>query len=177
MNTQAKTGVFLCKCGENIAPFINLNALEETVGKNSEVVHCETLAYPCLKPGIEHIVQVTADQSLNRIVVAGCEGRLMLKKMETELRTLELLKGQIDMVNLRGHVATVSNLNPDQKANKAAKLINASVAELTALSPSIESRAQIEGPVMVLGDGIASFSAATIKTCMVKLSLLINIEQ
>ena len=160
MTTYAKTGVFLCKCGENIAPFINLKYLEELVGENMNVAHCETLAYPCLKPGLEQITGIAVDQSLNRIIIAGCEGRLMLKKMETELRPLELMKGQIDMVNIRGHVAAVSDLDPDEKARKAAKLIHASAAEMAALHPSIETRARIDGPVMVVGDGIASYSAA-----------------
>lgn len=160
MSAHAKTGVFLCKCGEKIEPLVNLKTLEQLVGQDADVAHCETLAYPCLKPGTERITQVAADQQLNRVIVAGCEGRLMLNKLEKELRPLELLKGQIDMVNLRGHVASVSDLDPEQKAHKAAKLICASVAEMTALSPSIEERAQIKGPVMVVGNGMASFSAA-----------------
>jgi heterodisulfide reductase subunit A-like polyferredoxin/coenzyme F420-reducing hydrogenase delta subunit len=160
MMTYAKTGVFLCKCGNNIAPFINLKALEGVIGQDTNITHCETLEYPCLKPGIERMTKVAVDRSLNRLIIAGCEGRLMLKKLEADLRPLELLKGQIDMVNMRGHVAAVSDLSPDQKAQKAAKLISASAAEMAALLPSIESRARIKGPVMVVGDGIASFSAA-----------------
>ncbi|MDA8138843.1 MAG: hydrogenase iron-sulfur subunit [Desulfobacteraceae bacterium] len=160
MNTSANIGVFLCKCGENIAPFIDMAALKKSVGENAQVAHCETLAFPCLKPGIEHITQAITDQKLNRIVIAGCEGRLMLNKFEKELRPLELLKGQVEMVNLRGHVANVSDWEPVQKAQKAAKLIGAAVAEMAALNPSIETRAQIHGPVMVVGDGMASFAAA-----------------
>jgi len=97
---------------------------------------------------------------LNRVIIAGCEGRLMLKKFEQELRLLELHKGQIDMVNLRGHVAAVSDLTPLEKARKAAKLINASVAEMAAMSPSTQTLARIDGPVFVIGDGIAAFTAA-----------------
>lgn len=160
MSANAKTGVFLCQCGQNIAPKINLALLEQMIGKEAGVAHCETLAYPCLKPGIEQITQVTVDKRLNRVIVAGCEGRLMLNKLENQLQPMELLKGQIDMVNLRGHVATVSDLDPDEKARKAAKLIGASVAEMTALHPSSLTRARIQGPVIIVGNGIASFSAA-----------------
>lgn len=160
MSAYAKTGVFLCKCGDKIAPHIDLNRLQQTVGAEPDVAHCETLAYPCQKPGIEHISKLVTDKQLNRIIVAGCEGRLMLNKMENQLQPMELLKGQIDMVNLRGHVAAVSDMDARQKADKAAKLISASVAEMATLHPSSLTRADIQEPVMIVGNGIASFSSA-----------------
>ena len=92
--------------------------------------------FPALNPGLNISVRQVAQKGLNRIIIAGCEGRLMLKKFEKELQLLELHKGQIDMVNLRGHVAAVSDLSPTEKAAKAAKLIKASIAEMAALSPS-----------------------------------------
>ena len=160
MNTDTNIGVVLCECGKNIKPLVDLQALKKSVKAEPNVVHCDTMPYPCLKPGLEKITAAVAKNRLNRLVVAGCENRLMLKKFEKELEPLELRKGQIDMINLRGHVAAVSDLNPVQKAQKAAKLIKASVAEMTVLKPSVESRAKIEGPVMIVGGGIASFSAA-----------------
>jgi heterodisulfide reductase subunit A2 len=160
MNAHAKTGVFLCRCGKKIAPLIDLNRLEQSVGAEADVAHCETVAYACLKPGIEQISRIVTEKNLNRIVLGGCEERLMLGKMEEQLAHLELLKGQIGMVNLFGHVATVSDLDPAQKADKAAKLLCAAVAEMTELSPSRLERANIKGPVTIVGNGVASFSAA-----------------
>ncbi|RJQ73266.1 MAG: hydrogenase iron-sulfur subunit [Desulfobacteraceae bacterium] len=160
MSAYAKTGVFLCQCGDKIASLVDLEKLQAAIGHEPDVAHCETLAYPCLKPGIEHITQLTANKGLNRIIVAGCEERLMAAKLEDQLRSMELLKGQIQMVNLRGHVATVSDLPPEQKADKAAKLISAAVAEMAALKPTHLTRAMLKGPVMIVGNGIASYSAA-----------------
>ena len=34
MTTNAKTGVFLCQCGQKVAPFIDLNALADQVGSD-----------------------------------------------------------------------------------------------------------------------------------------------
>jgi len=160
MNTGAKIGVFLCKCGKKIDPYVDLPALSKSVGQDSYVEHCEILPYACLKPGVECMTRKVVDKQLNRLIIAGCEGRLMLNSFESQLRPFEFRKGQIDMINLRGHVAAVSDLDPGKKAVKAAKLIKASVAEMSALSPSIETRARINSPVMIVGGGIASFSAA-----------------
>lgn len=160
MNDNAKIGVFLCQCGERIEPLIDLISLEKEIQEQDHVAHCEIFPFPCLKPGIDHITQMVAQKGLNRIIIAGCEGRLMLKKFEKELRLLDLHSGQIDMINLRGHVAAVSDLYPAQNARKAAKLIKASIAEMVALSPSTQTLARIDGPVFVIGDGIAAFTAA-----------------
>lgn len=175
MNAHAKTGVFLCRCGKKIAPLIDLNRLEQSVGAEADVTHCETLAYACLKPGIEQISRIVTEKKLNRIVLGGCEERLMLGKMEDQLAHLELLKGQIGMVNLFGHVATVSDLDPEQKADKAAKLLCAAVAEMTELSPSILERANIKGPVTIVGNGVASFSAAA-ELARQNLDYLLSVE-
>ncbi len=160
MNTIPKTGVFLCKCGEKIDPLVNLSALKNKLQKHPDVALCEILPYPCLEPGFNHIIGKKNDAGLNRLVIGGCEGRLMLKKFEKNLESEGFQKGQIDMVNLRGHVAAVSDLSPDRKAEKAEKLIKASVAEMVALHTSIQENFVIQHPPMIVGGGIASFSAA-----------------
>ena len=150
----------MCRCGDQIDPLIDLNTLNQEIQSQHHVAHCEIFPYPCMQPGIEHISQQAAQKGLNRIIIAGCEGRLMSKKFAKELHLLDLHKEQIDMVNLRGHVAAVSDLSPRDKAAKAAKLIKASIAEMATLSPTPQSLAQLEGPVMVIGDGVAAFTAA-----------------
>lgn len=160
MNSNVNVGVFLCQCGDKIASYIDLDALQATLNQDPNVAHCEVMPYSCLKPGLGSIISSISQKGVNRIVIAGCEGRLMLKKLETELEPLDIHKGQIDMVNLRGHVAAVSPLSPAQNAQKAAKLIKASVAEMTTLTPSNQALVKLDGPVAIVGDGVASFTAA-----------------
>ncbi len=160
MNSQAKTGVFLCQCGNAIAPLIDLEHLESIIKNNTPALYCETLSNPCLTPGLESIITATARHSLNRIIVAGCEGRIMLKKFETALEPLDILKGQIDMVNLQSHVASVSPLSPEEKAEKSARLIKGAIAEMEILNPTEQKQADLDGPVAIVGSGIASFPAA-----------------
>jgi heterodisulfide reductase subunit A-like polyferredoxin len=121
-------------------------------------VGCES--FSCLAPGLEGIKKAVSEKGLDRLVVAGCEARLMLKKFEEQLAPVGLEQGQIDIVNLRGHVAAVHDLSPEQMAAKGAKLISAAVAGLQALVPSPKDPVAFEGPVMVLGGGIATYAAA-----------------
>ncbi|MBF0120648.1 MAG: hydrogenase iron-sulfur subunit [Desulfobacterales bacterium] len=160
MESNARVGVFICKCGDKIEPFIDLNLLQDKLLKDQNINYCEIMPYSCLKPGIENIYSKVINQKLNRVIIAGCESRLMLKKLEKELEPLDLKKGQIDIVNIRGHVASVSDISSAMKADKSAKLIKASAAEMVSLAPTIQSLARIEGPVMILGSGFASYTAA-----------------
>ncbi len=160
MANECKTGVFLCDCGQRIAPLVDLNLLQEKLQAEPGVDFVGREAYSCLAPGLEGIRKAVAEQGLNRLVVAGCEARLMLKKFEEQLAASGLDQGQIDIVNLRGHVAAVHDLSPEQMADKAVKLICSSVAGLQALVPTAKEKVEFNGPVMILGGGIATYSAA-----------------
>ena len=115
MNNNPKIGVFLCKCGQKIEPLVDLSMLKEKVMKERAVDCCSILPYPCLEPGMDVITRKIRENGLNRVIIAGCESRLMLKKFERQLEAEGLRKGQIDIINLRGHVAAVSDMSNQQK--------------------------------------------------------------
>lgn len=160
MHNETKIGVFICQCGNKIDTLIDLGRVKASMQTNPGVAHCEVLPYPCQAPGMDAITGAVAEKRLNRVIIAGCESRLMIKKFENGLASLELFKGQIDVVNLRGHVAAVSDLAPAEKADKSIKLINAAVAEMIAVIPTPRTLANIQGPVMIVGGGLAAFAGA-----------------
>ncbi|MBN1847691.1 MAG: hydrogenase iron-sulfur subunit [Deltaproteobacteria bacterium] len=156
----AKVGVFLCTCGGRVSSKIDLKELEKQIADNSMVSHVEVIPYPCLAPGLDIVKDRIASKGLNRVVIAGCEYRIMLKKIEKELEASSMEKGEMDVVNLRDYVAAVNNGDPATLALKGAKLVNAAVAGLFVLTPSPKTKIGINGPVMILGGGIATYSAA-----------------
>ncbi len=160
MTNDSKIGVFLCGCGPRIAPLVDLHFLQNKLAAEPDLAYVGREPYSCLLPGLESIRDAVREHGLNRLVVAGCEARLMLKKLEEQLVGVGLEQGQIDMVNLRGQVAAVHNLSPEDMAEKAAKLICAAAAGLKALTPLPNERVTFEAPVMLLGGGISTYSAA-----------------
>ncbi len=160
MSDQAKIGVFLCQCGQRIAGPVDLEALKKRIAGNELVDYVAVSAYPCMGPGLNELKNTVKEMGLDRLVVAGCESRIMLKKFERELDELGIREGQVDIVNLRGHVAQVHRLEPAEMAAKGAKLIEAAVAGLAALKPTPREKVKWEGPVMILGGGIATYAAA-----------------
>jgi heterodisulfide reductase subunit A-like polyferredoxin/coenzyme F420-reducing hydrogenase delta subunit len=157
---NARIGVFLCRCEEKIDDKVDLTALLQHVKMDPMITHAETLPFPCMAPGLEAIEKAVESNSLDRVLIAGCEPRILLKKFEDRLVGLGLEKGQVDMVNLRDHVAQANDGAPDTLAAKGAKLISAAAASLNAMMPSAKSKVEFQGPVMILGGGIATYTAA-----------------
>jgi heterodisulfide reductase subunit A-like polyferredoxin len=94
-----RCGEFLCECGDKIAPQVELAALEEMLKTAPQVAGVEVLPFSCLQPGLARIQAAVAAGGLNRLVIAGCERRVLLKKCEQEMEPLGFKEGFVDMVN------------------------------------------------------------------------------
>lgn len=160
MNTQHKIGVFLCKCDGRIDSPVDLEALKQLVEEDPLVSYGEILPFACTVPGLTRLTELIREKGLDRIVVAGCEARILLSKIEKEMMKEGFFEGQVDMVNLRDHVAAVHSLPPAEMAAKGAKLIRSSVAGLASLELTPQEKISFNGPVMILGGGIATYAAA-----------------
>ena len=118
MSNLYKIGVFLCKCDGRIESKVELDALERLVGEDPEVSYTEILPFACTAPGLARLKETVREKGLDRIVVAGCEARVLLGKIEKEMMKEGFFEGQVDMVNLRDHVAAVHNLSPEEMAQR-----------------------------------------------------------
>jgi heterodisulfide reductase subunit A len=158
--SETRVGVFLCECGTRISPRVDLAFLARTLAGTPGIKHVEALPFSCLAPGLERLQEVVTKKGINRLIVAGCESRILLKKFEQAMETWGVEEGHIDMVNLRDHVAQVHLESPHDLAAKGAKLILASQAWLETLQPAPRFRIDFQGPVLVLGGGFAGYAAA-----------------
>ncbi len=116
MNTQNNIGVFLCKCDRRIESTVDLAALEQLVQEDPLVNYTEIIPFACTGPGLARLKETVQEKGINRIVVAGCEARILLGKIEKEMMKEGFFEGQVDMVNLRDHVAAVHTLSPEEMA-------------------------------------------------------------
>ncbi len=156
----ARLGVFLCECGAKIAPRVDLKALAQNLKDSGSADYIDILPFACTRPGLETVKKVVFAGRLNRLVIAGCERRIMLKKFEQELKGMGLEEGLVDMVNLRDHVAQTRQGKPGELAQQGAKLIKASLAGLKTLAAPREIKVEFHEPVLVLGGGMAGYGAA-----------------
>jgi heterodisulfide reductase subunit A2 len=157
----ARCGIFLCQCGPKIAPKVDLPALEQIVREQLAPSLVTTIPFPCLAPGLEEVRAAIQENRLDRVLVAGCEPRIMLKKFRKDLKDLGLEEEQIDVINLRDHVALAhGGKPPEELALKGSKLVAAAVAGLMTVQPIEPQQVEFKGPVMILGGGMATYSAA-----------------
>ena len=67
-----------------------LAVLTKLLHESPGVAHVEVLPFSCLRPGLDRIQEVVAEKGLNRLIVAGCESRILHKKFEQALEALGL---------------------------------------------------------------------------------------
>ena len=154
MENNKKIGVFLCQCDGRIDPWVDLKELQDKLEKNPRISRVDILPMSCTAPGMSRVKAIVTENGLDRLVIAGCESRILLKKFNQEFLGTNIQEGQIDMVNLRDHVASVHKLSPQEMAFKAAKLVGAAAAGLEVLQPTISEKVEFVGPVMILGGAL-----------------------
>ena len=164
MENNKKIGIFLCQCDGRVDPWVDLKSLQELLQKNPRIARVEILPMSCTTPGLSRVKAAVSEHGLDRLVIAGCESRILLRKFNQEFLGTNIQEGQIDMVNIRDHVASVHKLAPQEMAVKAAKLIGAAAAglehpDLPAQVPSLDFL--IQGDQHLRGAGrVAARSAA-----------------
>ena len=125
MKNGIKTGIFLCECGDVIRRQVDLPALESTL-KGEEGVECvQSHSQYCLKPGLTKLAGEVEARGLNRVLLGACSDRIMKKKFSKALGNSGLLDSQIEMVNLKDHVALVHDGPKEELTRKAAALLAA----------------------------------------------------
>lgn len=159
MNDETKIGVFLCECGGKISNRISLPKVSELL--NFEPwAHLGIYPYSCLSPGLEAIKAIVRAKGINRVLIGGCSGRVMKKKFIQALAEVDIERHQIEMINLKDHVAAVHDADPQELARKGAALLAGGMASLTLLEPYEPTSLTFEGPVLILGGGVSGFVAA-----------------
>jgi heterodisulfide reductase subunit A2 len=159
MNDEDKIGIFLCECGGKISNRISLPKVSELL--NFEPwAHLGIYPYPCLSPGLEAIKARVQAKGINRVLIGGCSGRVMKKKFTQALAAVGIEKHQVEMVNLKDHVAAVHEGTPQELARKAAALIAGGLASLSLLEAYEPASLTFAGPALILGGGVSGFVAA-----------------
>ena len=135
MKDDAKLGIFLCACGEKIGGRLNLADLKEQLGCNPDVCHCSIHSSLCEEPGLGVLTREAQTRGLNRVLLGACSDLIMKKKFAAALEPLGIMAPQIDLINLKDHVAAVHEDGTSALTRKAAALLTGGVCSLGMLEP------------------------------------------
>jgi len=157
---EPRVGVFICRCGSNIARVVDVPAVLEYAKTLTHVIHAEENLYTCSTDTQDKIIKAIKEGSLNRIVVASCSPRTHEPLFQDTIREGGLNKYLFEMANIRDQCSWVHATHMPQSTLKAKDLVRMAVARAVTLLPLHQSRAEITRRALIIGGGLAGITAA-----------------
>ena len=157
--SELRLGLFLCDCGEEIAPLLDMEALQREACSLPDVAVVRRLRYSCSPDGMEAIQSAIQADRLDRVLVAGCTPRTMERRLRQACARAGLNEAFCQLVDIRELCAWVHD---DRQAatEKATDLLRMAAADLSLGEAQVEARAEIVPGVLVIGGGLAGLTAA-----------------
>jgi len=157
--TKIRTGVYICRCGTNIAATVDVADVADYASRLSEVALAHEYTYMCSDPGQDLIKQDIREHNLNRVVVASCSPLMHEVTFRNACKEGGLNPFYLQMTNIREHCSWV--INDRQLATaKAKSLVEAAVRRVHYHQPLELREVAMKPASLVVGAGIAGIEAA-----------------
>lgn len=162
MSTNQKAqhvGIFLCRCGKNIADFIDLQEISDWAKNKPNISFVETFDLLCSPAGKAFVEKTVKDKMPDSVVVVACSPKMHEKTFRDALVHAGLNMASLQMANVREQAAWVT---PDKKraTEKAKALISAALQRSILYEPLTQQFTDCRTDVVVIGGGIAGIEAA-----------------
>jgi len=157
---EPRIGVFVCRCGSNIARVVDVPAVAEYASTLPYVVHAEENLYSCSTDTQGKIINAIKEKGLNRVVVASCSPRTHEPLFQDTIREGCLNKYLFDMANIRDQCSWVHATHMPEATEKAKDLVRMAVARVATLEPLHQSPVEIKRRGLIIGGGISGMTAA-----------------
>ncbi|WP_459881776.1 FAD-dependent oxidoreductase, partial [Desulfothermus naphthae] len=155
-----RIGVFVCRCGTNIAGVIDVDAVRDYAATLPYVVHVEDNMYTCSQDTQDRITEIIKQKQLTRVVVASCSPKTHQALFQETLIKASLNKYVFEMANIRNEDSWVHRYNPEIATQKAKELVRMAVNKVIYKEPLEEIELNIDQRALVIGGGVAGLSAA-----------------
>jgi len=158
---RPRIGVFVCRCGINIAGVVDVPAVRDYAATLPYVEYFSDNLYSCAQDTQETMTQIIKQKNLNRVVVAACTPKTHEPLFQETLINAGLNKYLFEMCNIRNQDSWVHKNNPELATEKAKDLVRMAVSKVALMQPLEEAELQVNQTAMVIGGGIAGMSAAS----------------
>jgi heterodisulfide reductase subunit A len=160
VNERPRIGVFVCRCGTNIAGTVDVPAVAEFAKGLPYVEYATDNLYACSQDTQESISQIIREKNLNRVVVAACTPKTHEPLFQETLVNAGLNKYLFEMANIRNQNSWVHKSSPELATRKAKDLVRMAVNKASLIAPLKEAELDVVQTGMVVGGGIAGMAAA-----------------
>ncbi len=155
-----RIGVFVCKCGTNIAGVLDVPAIAEYARSLPSVVYVEENLFSCSQDTQQKMTQIIKEQRLNRVVVAACSPLTHEVLFQETVVNAGINKYLFEMANIRNQCSWVHGGDAKAGTEKAKDLVRMAVGKVSLFEPMSEPRITINQTALVIGGGISGMSAA-----------------
>lgn len=155
-----RIGVFVCRCGANIAGVVDTERVVAWARELPGVVYAEENLYTCSQDTQERIKEKIKEYRLNRVVVASCSPRTHEPLFQETLKEAGLNPYLFAMANIRDQCSWVHQGEKEEATEKAKDLVAMAVARAALLEPLTPLPVPVERAVLVIGGGLAGMTAA-----------------
>jgi len=157
---EPRIGVFVCRCGINIAGVVKVPEVVEFARTLPGVVYADNFTFTCSSDSLETMREKIASEKLNRVVVAACSPRTHEALFMDNLRQAGLNKYLFKFTNIRDQDSWVHQQQPEAATAKAKELVAMSVARVINQEGLQDLPFQVTQTALVIGGGLAGLTAA-----------------
>jgi heterodisulfide reductase subunit A len=155
-----RIGVFVCRCGTNVAAVVDVPAVVEHAKKLPGVAYATENMFTCAQDSLDRMLKIITEKQLNRVVVAACTPRTHEPLFQQTLINSGINKYLFEMANIRNQCSWVHKNDPQKATEKAKDLIQMAVVKAWRLEPLTEPSLTVDQRALVIGGGIAGMASA-----------------
>lgn len=155
-----RIGVFVCRCGINIASTVDVPQVVEYVSSLPWVEHAQELMFACARDSQRIIADAIREKGLNRVVVSACTPRTHEPLFQGTLQSAGINAYLFEFANIREHCSWVHQKQPELATEKAKELAKMAIAKAACLEPLSRMSMSVNHDALVIGGGVAGMTAA-----------------
>ncbi len=155
-----RVGVFICKCGINIASTVDVPGVVEFALGLPWVEHAQELMFSCAGDSQRIIAEAIREKDLNRVVVSACTPRTHESLFQGTLQSAGINPYLFEFANIREHCSWVHQKEPDKATEKAKVLTKMAINKVICLEPLSPKTMPVNHDALVVGGGVAGLTAA-----------------
>jgi len=155
-----RVGVFICRCGTNIARGVDVSRVVRYAKSLDDVVHAEENMFSCSIDATTQLCETIKEKGLNRVVVAACTPRTHEPVFQETLREAGLNPYLFEMANIREQCSLVHARDKMAATRKAQDIVRMAVAKARLLKPLKQLSMDVKRSALIIGGGVSGMVSA-----------------
>lgn len=155
-----KIGVYICHCGGNIADYVDVEKVRQSVEGEDIVFLAKTTIFACSDTNQRDMVEDIKANNLDGVIVASCSPKLHQLTFRNVSIRADLNKYTYVHANIREQASWAHSDNKTGATEKAIHLVKAAIAKARYAEPLVTNKIKAKKAVAVLGAGVAGMKAA-----------------